>query len=137
MNKSFLMGRPTADPQITYTQGEEESKPIAKFRLAVNRIYKRGDKTADFFNCVVFQGRLVKLVEDYVKKGSRILITGQLQNNDYEVPGMKVYGYNFIVETIELLDKKKSGTEQVTEDENGFMQVPDEMVQEMEEVFGK
>ena len=106
MNKITLTGRPTADPQITYMQGEDGNKPLAKFRLAVNRIYKKGDKTADFFNCVVFQGRLVKLVEDYVKKGSFILVTGQMQNNDYETAGTKVYGYNLVVETIELLDKK-------------------------------
>ena len=73
MNRLTLSGRPTRDPEITYTTGESENqKAIAKFTLASNRIYKReGEPSADFIPVVAF-GRTAKFIEQYVRKGMRI-----------------------------------------------------------------
>lgn len=125
MNKIILRGRPTRDPEIHYFNDEGGSKAAAKFNLAVNKTFKRGEKTADFFNCVAF-GRQAKTVEDYVKKGMHLLITGRMENNDYEGDGFKVYGYNLVVESIEFLDKKENNNAAPVEDEDGFLQITDD-----------
>ena len=109
MNKLILTGRPTTDPEIIYTEEEEKQKILAKFRLASNRIFVReGEATADFIPCIAF-GKQAKLIEEYVKKGSRILVTGPIRNNDYtNKHGEKIYGFQMTIETIEFLEKKKS-----------------------------
>ena len=89
MNKIILMGRLTKDPEIKYSQGE---KPVAigRFSVAVNKKYKReGGPTADFFNCTAF-GRQAEFIEKYLKKGSKVLITARLENNNYEKDGKLV-----------------------------------------------
>ena len=80
MNKAIMMGRLTRDPEIRYTNG---GKTIAKFSLAVDRRFKQeGQPEADFFNCVTF-GKQAEFVEKYLHKGTKILIAGQVQNNNY------------------------------------------------------
>ena len=107
MNKIILMGRLTKDPEIKYSQGE---KPVAigRFSVAVNKKYKReGGPTADFFNCTAF-GRQAEFIEKYLKKGSKVLITARLENNNYEKDGKTVYDNAIIVEEIEFADSKKT-----------------------------
>ena len=54
MNKVILMGRLTRDPEIRYSQGNDQMA-IARYTLAVDRRFNRnGDQTADFINCVAF-----------------------------------------------------------------------------------
>lgn len=82
MNKVILMGNLTRDPEIRYSQGEN-SLAIARFGIAVNRRFARqGDTDTDFFNCTAF-GRQAEFVEKYFRKGSRMLMTGRIQNDNY------------------------------------------------------
>lgn len=107
MNKLILSGRPTRDPEIFYTGEGDNQKTVARFTMASNRIYKReNEPTADFVPCVAF-GRQAKVIEEYVKKGMLIQITGPLRNNDYiNKDGQKVYSFQVIVESIEIMEKK-------------------------------
>ena len=51
MNKVILMGRLTKDPDVRNT-GDDSSKAVAKYTLAVDRKFKRdGEDNADFINC--------------------------------------------------------------------------------------
>lgn len=129
MNKIIISGRPTKDPEIIRYDAEKDNSIMAKFRIAVKKAYPRGEKTADFFNCVAF-GKQAAIVEKYIKQGIKLLLTGHMENNDYEVNGIKVYGYNLVIENIEFLDKKENAAP-VTTDENGYMSVPDELMEEM------
>ena len=138
MNKAILMGRLTRDPEIRYSQGDN-SMAIAKFSLAVDRRYKKqGDEvTADFFNCTAF-GKLAEIVEKYVIKGSKVLITGRIQNDNYtNKDGQKVYGIKIMVDELEFAESKanrEQGTQQGNDnsfpemgapDADGFMNIPD------------
>ena len=52
MNKVILMGRLTRDPEIRYSQGNDQMA-IARYTLAVDRRFNRnGDQTADLINRV-------------------------------------------------------------------------------------
>lgn len=125
MNKIILRGRPTRDPETYSYTSNGEQKPITKFNFAVNKTFSRGEKTADFFTCIAY-GRQAVTVEKYVRRGMHLLITGRMESNDYEKDGYKVYGYNLIVESLEFLDKKENSQSEAQEDENRFLQLPDD-----------
>lgn len=136
MNLHILRGHTSTDVEIrTYHDDENGEKIMAKVNFAVNRRFRREEKSADFFNCVAF-GRNAKTLKEHVKKGTHLLITGRMENNNYEKDGIKVYGYNFVIETIEFLDKKGNPIGEPVPDGDGFMQISDEVLQEAMEVFG-
>lgn len=114
MNKVIMMGRLTRDPEVTYTSGEK-STAIAKFGLAVDRRNKReGQPDADFFDAVTF-GKRAEFVEKYLHKGTKIVITGEMQNNNYtNKEGQKVYRDQIMIEDIEFAESKASGTSSST-----------------------
>ena len=77
-----MMGRLTRDPEVRYSQGASQTA-IARFSLAVDRRWKReGEPDADFFNCTVF-GRQADFVEKYLRQGTKVVITGRVQNDNY------------------------------------------------------
>lgn len=123
MNKHVLTGRPTADPEISYFDKDGEQKMMAKFTLASNHLH---DKDADFFRCVAF-GKKADFVEKYVKKGIHLLInrTGTGHNNYKDKEGKTVYGMNLVIETIEMLDKKKTEQE-ADQNKEEFMEMTEE-----------
>lgn len=130
MNSNIYTGRPVKDPDIFYSGNDEDKKVTARFTLAVKRNFaKEGDPQADFIPCVAF-GKIGKVIADYVKKGSHILVKGRLQNNDYEKDGQKIYGFQVFVESIEFLGHKPSGNEGGKEPDSSlygteFMNIPE------------
>lgn len=108
MNKIILMGRLTRDPETRYSQGENQTA-IARFSLAVDRRFKRqGDAEADFFNYTAF-GRQAEFVEKYLKQGTKILLTGRVQNDNYtNRNGEKVYSVQIIAEEIEFAESRNA-----------------------------
>lgn len=109
MNKVILMGRLTRDPEIRYG-GADNQLAIARFSLAVDRRFKRAgdDVTADFFNCTAF-GKQAEFVERYLKQGTKILLSGRVQNDNYtNRDGQKVYSVQIIAEEIEFAESKNA-----------------------------
>lgn len=128
MNKTIFIGRPTRDPEVIIGSND---KLVARFTLAVERIYKRnGEENVDFIPIVTF-GRTAKLVEDYVKKGRKICVVGEMRNNNYEKDGVKQYSFQIYADYIELLDKKSDAADSQSEGEgtpsgsNEFMSLPE------------
>lgn len=108
MNKVILMGNLTRDPEIRYSQGEN-SLAIARFSVAVNRRFARqGETDVDFFNCTAF-GRQAEFLEKYFRQGSRVLLSGRIQNDNYtNKNGEKVYSVQIIAEEIEFAERKST-----------------------------
>ena len=127
MNKVILMGRLTRDPEIRYSQGER-STAVARYSLAVNRTFKRdGDPDADFINCVAF-GKQAEFAEKYLRKGTKMAITGRIQTGSYtNKEGVKVYTTDIVVENIEFAESKNAGGS----GDSGFGNIPEEMEAEM------
>lgn len=112
MNLVVLVGRLTKDPEIRTGQTS-----VAKYGLAVDRVYKReGQPTVDFINCVVF-GKGAEFAEKYLKKGMKIGVTGRIQTGSYTArDGSKRYTTDVIVETQEFMTSKaENATESVTD----------------------
>lgn len=143
MNKVILMGRLTRDPEIRYSQGAN-ALAIARYSLAVNRSFKReGEPEADFFNCTAF-GRNAEFAEKYLKQGTRILISGRIQQDNYtNKDGQKVYSVQIIVDEQEFTESKnaaggESGGYQPSARPapsaavgDGFMNIPDGIDEEL------
>jgi single-strand DNA-binding protein len=86
----------------------EENK-VAKYSLAVDRKFKReGEATADFFNCTCF-GKAAEFAYNYLHKGKKIAIVGELRNTEYtNKDGMKVHGVEIIVNEHEFCESKSA-----------------------------
>lgn len=125
MNKVFLMGNLTRDPELKYSAGS--NTPIVHFTIAVSRRFKRdGDPEADFFNCTAFN-KTAEFISKYFSKGKKILIMGRAQQDDYtNKNGEKVYSVQIIVEEAEFTDKKTETPEQTPQQpQQDFVDVPE------------
>lgn len=132
MNKIILCGRLTADAEIRYSN---DGKAVARFNFAVNRRFKRdGDPEADFFQCVSF-GKIAETLEKCsVGKGTKLLLDGEMRNNNYEKDGVKHYGMQVIVNSFEFCESKGSSgqaTPQPQTDSDGFMNIPADIDEEL------
>jgi single-strand DNA-binding protein len=113
MNRVILMGRLTRDPEVRYTTGDNQMA-IARYTLAVDRRFSRGGNndgnTADFIPCVVF-GRSAEFTEKYLKKGTKIAVTGRIQTGSYtNKDGVKVYTTEVVVEDQEFAESKNAAS---------------------------
>lgn len=134
MNKVILMGRTTKDPEV---RRSGEDFVVANFSIAVDRRYKSKTEEAgvDFFNCVCF-GKSAEFVEKYIPKGTKVVVSGHLQNDSYtNHEGRKITTTKVYVEEVEFAESKKSKAKRdsQTEDamkqpeapDDGFMHIPD------------
>lgn len=125
MNTVILLGRLTADPDIRSTR---DGKAVASFTLAVDR-YKEG---ADFIRCQAWEKR-ADFCEKYLKKGTKIAIRGRIRTGDYtDKDGKKVYTTDVMIEDIEFAQTKAAqAAPEPKPDENGFMDIPDNIGEEL------
>ena len=100
------MGRLTKDPDM---HGEGTGL-CARYTLAVDRRFKKdGEDNTDFISCVVF-GKGAEFAEKYLKKGTKIVLTGRIQTGSYtNKDGQKVYTTDVIAEEQEFAESKGSG----------------------------
>ena len=132
MNKVLMIGRLTRDPEVRYSQGTNQMA-IARFSIAVDRRWKReGEPDADFFNCTAF-GKQAEFIEKYLHKGTKVLISGRVQNDNYtNKDGQKVYAVQIMIEEIEFAESKNAGQQDRPAYTNdGFMSIPDGAEEEL------
>ena len=135
MNKVILMGRLTRNPDIRYSQGENQMT-IARYTLAVDRRGKKdgssSEQTADFISCVAF-GKAAEFAERYLQQGTKIVVEGRIQTDSYtNKDGQKVYTTDVVIENCEFAESKasseggsSSGVVPTNAAGDGFMNIPD------------
>lgn len=108
MNKVFLIGRLTKDPEIRITG---TGKKVASFVIAVNEGKdSSGQELVQFFNCTAWE-RLAEVVEKYVTKGTKVAVIGNLRNRSWDKPdGSKGYATDILVRELEILSGKTDAT---------------------------
>ena len=80
MNKVFLIGNLTRDPETRTTQG---GTTVCSFTIAVNRRMKQdGQQETDFLNIVAWQ-KLGELCQKYLAKGRKCSVVGRIQTSSY------------------------------------------------------
>ena len=116
VNKVILIGNLGADPEIRRTQ---DGRPIANLRLATSESWRdknTGDRRerTEWHRVVVFSEGLCRVVEQYLRKGSKIYVEGQLQTREWEdQQGQKRYTTEVAIQgfsgTIQMLDGRSEG----------------------------
>lgn len=127
MNKVVLIGRLVDDPDIR----ESGDKKIARYKMAVDRRFNRGDQTADFISVVSF-AKGAEFAEKYMRKGVKYAIEGRIQTGSYtKADGTKVYTTDVVAENQEFVESKKENTQEPPVGEvpqdvvDKFMSIPD------------
>ncbi len=102
MNKAFLIGNLTKDPELRTTS---TGLSVCSFSIAVNRkfVNQQGVREADFFNIVSWRGTAENCAK-YLTKGKKVSIIGTIQNRSYDAQdGTKRYITEIIAEGVEFL----------------------------------
>lgn len=104
LNKVILDARLARDVELRYTQGGEA---IATLNLANSEKTKKKDGSSYekvvFVECKLF-GRIAEVANQYLKKGSRVLIEGKLNLETWEKNGVKHYKHNVLGTGLTMLD---------------------------------
>ena len=106
LNEVRLLGNLTRDPEIKTT---EKGKKLCKFGMATNRSWKDEDGTiktqVDFHNIICW-GRKAEVYGEYLKKGSKVLLTGRIENQKYTKDNVTRTYSQILATDIIMLDKK-------------------------------
>jgi single-strand DNA-binding protein len=116
VNKVILLGNLGRDPEVKQTRSGE---PMVNLRIATNDTWRdkatgeRKEKT-EWHRVVIFSEGLCKIAEQYLKKGSKIYIEGQLQTRKYtDKDGVEKYSTEVVLQnfnsTLTMLDTRGGG----------------------------
>lgn len=111
MNKIIIIGRLTKENEISKSQSGVQ---ILKNSVAVDRKMKEKDGTrkTDFFNITII-GKSVETFDRYTKKGSKLFLSGEMQQNRYkDKNGEDKTSYSVFVTEFEFLDHKEEKKEE-------------------------
>lgn len=114
VNKVILIGALGADPEVRNTQ---DGRSICNFQLATTDSWKdkqTGEKRekTEWHSVAIFNEQLVKIAQQYLKKGSKVYIEGSLKTRDWEKDGVKHYRTEVVLQgyngQMTMLDGKTS-----------------------------
>ncbi|HKL31027.1 MAG TPA: single-stranded DNA-binding protein [Tangfeifania sp.] len=119
VNKVILVGNVGNDPEVKHL---DQDVKVAKFRMATSETYraKNGERvtSTEWHNIVLWRG-LAGVVEQYVKKGSRLFIEGKLTHRQYEKDGETKFFTEVVANNMVMLDSKEQNrNEKESQDES-------------------
>lgn len=112
MNKVFLIGNLTRDPEMRSTQS---GVPVCNFSIAVNcrfRNAQTGQQETDFLNVIAWR-QLAELCNKYLAKGRKVAVTGSIQTRTYVVKdGSKRTAWDIVADEVEFLTQNQQSSTQ-------------------------
>ena len=116
VNKVILVGNLGADPEVRQTQ---DGRPIVNLRVATSENWKdkntgeRRERT-EWHRVVIFSEGLARVAEQYLRKGSKVYIEGQLQTRKWQdQSGQDRYSTEVVLQgfnsTLTMLDGRRDG----------------------------
>lgn len=116
VNKVILVGNLGADPEVRQTQ---DGRPIVNLRIATSENWKdrntgeRRERT-EWHRVVIFSEGLARIAEQYLRKGSKVYLEGQLQTRKWEDQnGQERYSTEIVLQgfnsTLTMLDGRSDG----------------------------
>ena len=116
INKVIIVGNLGQDPEIKYTAG---GAAVTTLSIATSDSWKDKDSGMDQerteWHRVVLWRRLAEIAGEYLKKGSKVYIEGQLQTRKWEQEGQTRYTTEIIARDIQFLDSKGSSNTSSTQ----------------------
>ena len=109
MNKVFLIGNLTRDPEVVNVVDGNKACKIVKFDIAVNRRFTQdGEQKTDFYRVVSFRN-LAEIVEKFLTKGSKIALSGSINTTEWEdKEGNAHKGVEIVADEIEFISIKRT-----------------------------
>lgn len=119
VNKVILVGNLGKDPEIRRTQ---DGRPIANLRIATSESWR--DKTSgekrektEWHSVVIFNENLCKVAEQYLRKGAKVYVEGQLQTRKWQdQSGQERYSTEVVLQgfngTLTMLDGRSGGMQE-------------------------
>lgn len=109
VNKAILIGRLGADPELKYTPS---GAAVVNFNIATDESWTdasgvKQERTE--WHRIVAWRKLAEICGEYLKKGSRVYIEGQLQTRSWEQDGVKRYTTEIVARNMQMLDSKGTG----------------------------
>ena len=107
MNKVFLIGNLTRDPEVSVVGSGVQ---ICRFAIAVNRNYtnSEGNRETDFLNITAWRN-LAERCGKYLRKGNKVAVSGSIQVRSYEQNGEKRIATDIVADDVEFLTPKGAG----------------------------
>ena len=106
-NKIVLAGNLTRDIEVRYTQG---GSAVGNTAIATTRKFKSAtgeQKEEVLFVDITFFGRLAEIANQYLHKGSKVLVDGRLKLDQWSAQdGSKRSKHSVTVESLQMLDSK-------------------------------
>ncbi|MPR09525.1 single-stranded DNA-binding protein [Microvirga tunisiensis] len=126
VNKVILVGNLGRDPEVRRLSNGE---PVVNLRIATSETWKdkgtgeRKEKT-EWHSVVIFNENLGRVAEQYLKKGSKVYIEGQLQTRKWQdQQGQEKYTTEIVLQRfrgeLTILDSRQGGGEQFDEEHSG------------------
>lgn len=115
VNKVILVGNLGADPEIRRLNSGD---PVVNIRIATSESWRdknsgeRKEKT-EWHNVVIFNDQIAKVAEQYLKKGMKVYVEGQLQTRKWEKDGVERYTTEVVLQKfrgeLQMLDARGQG----------------------------
>lgn len=118
MNKVFLIGNLTKNPELTSTGS---GIPVCKFTLAVSRRFSNseGVRETDFLPIIVWRAQ-AEHCNKYLKKGSKAAISGSIQTRNYEATdGTRRYITEIVADEVKFLSTRNDDVEETPSAQGG------------------
>lgn len=113
VNKAILLGNVGGDPEVRYTP---QGSAVANITIATSEKWKDKqtgqEQERTEWHRIVFFNRLAEVVGEYVRKGMKLYIEGQIRTRQWEQDGVKRYTTEIVASEMQLLDNKNSGNGQ-------------------------
>jgi single-strand DNA-binding protein len=110
LNKVFLMGNLTRDPELRYTPG---GAAVCEFGIAINRSFSSNNQTREevCFVDIVAWGKTGELCQRYLSKGSQALIEGRLQYDQWEdkATGRRSSRLRVVADNVQFVGARREG----------------------------
>ncbi len=109
MNKVYLIGNLTRDPELTTTP---TGVSVCRLSIAVGRRFTNaeGSRETDFFNITAWRGT-AENCNKFLKKGNKIAVSGSIQTRTYErQDGTKGFAVDIVADEIEFLSSKNDNS---------------------------
>jgi len=118
VNKVFLLGRLTKEPETSHTGS---GMAICKFTIATSKKKKSGEEISSFHRCTTFQ-KTAELIGKYVGKGQQLYVEGELSYGSYDKDGVTHYTTDIIVNQFTFIGSKQQQNQQQPQQNQGGFQ---------------
>jgi len=113
VNKVILVGNVGGDPE---TKAMPSGSMVTNITVATSESWKdkqtgQAQERTEWHR-VVFFNRLAEIVNEYVKKGSKVYIEGSLRTRSWEQEGVKRYSTEIVASEMQMLDSRQGGQQQ-------------------------